>query len=70
MEEFDGRPFVVNHAQRFRLGVTLFVLGLILAVVEGVLWTLEGGLPYALLTLLGTAVLVYGLRLLRHKRSV
>ncbi|MGY2892544.1 hypothetical protein [Deinococcus sp. UYEF24] len=60
---------MVNHMQRFRLGVTLGLLGLILALIEGVIWTLEGGWPSGLQTLLGLAVLGYGVRLLRHKRS-
>jgi len=61
---------VVNHVHRFRLGVTLSVLGLILALIEGILWTLEGGWSDGIQTLLGVAVLVYGLQFLRHKRSV
>jgi membrane-bound ClpP family serine protease len=61
---------VVNHTQRFRLGVILVVLGLILTFVEGWSWVKHGGLPYGLLTLLGIAMLAYGVTLLRHKRSV
>jgi len=61
---------MVNHVQRFRLGVTLSVLGLILALIEGILWTMEGGWPDGIQTLLSVAVLVYGLQLLKHKRSV
>ena len=60
---------MVNHVQRFRLGITLIVLGLPLAVVEDLRWTRNGGLLPGLLALLGVAVVIYGAMLLKHKRS-
>ncbi|WP_407540267.1 hypothetical protein Q0M94_02385 [Deinococcus radiomollis] len=61
---------MVNHAQRFRLGITLIVLGLPLALIADLRWVKHGGLPTGLLALLGLALVVYGGTLLRHKRSL
>ncbi|WP_407541198.1 hypothetical protein Q0M94_07385 [Deinococcus radiomollis] len=61
---------MVNHTQRFRLGITLIVFGLILALVAASFWEQHGGLLTGLLALLGMAALAYGVRLLRHKRSL
>lgn len=60
---------MVNHVLRFRLGVTLIVLGLIQMVVEGVRWIQEVGFMPGLLVFLGLAMVVPGLVLLQHKRS-
>ncbi|WP_456828760.1 hypothetical protein [Deinococcus sp. UYEF24] len=56
--------------RRFRLGVTLAVLGLVLTLVEGLYWIWDGGLRFGLQTLLGIAVTLYGVRLLRQKRGL
>ncbi|MGY2892799.1 hypothetical protein [Deinococcus sp. UYEF24] len=61
---------MVNHVQRFRLGVTLLMLGLTVTVIGGGFWVQHGGLQYGLPTLLGIVLLAYGGRLLRHKRSL
>ena len=61
---------MVNHTQRFRLGVTLAALGLALTFVEGWAWVQHGGLHSGLLTVLGMAVLAFSAPLLRHRRSV
>ncbi|WP_407538926.1 hypothetical protein Q0M94_12165 [Deinococcus radiomollis] len=61
---------MVNHRQRFWMGITLILLGLVLTFVAGDIWILRDGLPYGLLTLLGVGLLATGaLLLLRHKRS-
>ncbi len=61
---------MVNHVLRFRLGITFIVLAVILAVVEGVRWIQEGGFLSGLLSLLGLALVLPGVLLLRHKRSL
>lgn len=51
------------------MGITLILLGLVLTFVAGDIWILHNGLPYGLLTLLGIALMAYGLTLVQHKRS-
>ena len=61
---------MVNHKQRFQVGITLIVIGLPLALIADLRWVKHGGVAAGLLALLGLALVVYGATLLRHKRSL
>ncbi|WP_407540266.1 hypothetical protein Q0M94_02380 [Deinococcus radiomollis] len=59
----------MKHKQRFRLGITLAIPGYLLLFVQGLKWLKNNSPRSALLSLLGVAMMVSSIKLVKRKRS-